>query len=161
MLDCGHRVAVVDEHSAFKTHGAHGDSGPNVKARRLIISAISAAVALGAAGVGARAETLQSAFTARDAFAPDLNQWGPQVARRSLQWDAKKGHWGLKLDLNQAVGRPLSYTDRDVQAGAYFKVTPSLSVGGAVSIGTVRNDQQSVIPADRPPQVRLETAFKF
>ena len=120
-----------------------------------------AAVAFGAAGVSARAETAPSVFTARDAFAPDLNQWGPQVARRSLQWDSKKGRWGLKLDLNQAVGRPLSYTDRDVQAGAYFKVTPSLSVGGAVSIGTVRDDQQSVIPADRPPQVRLETAFKF
>lgn len=134
-----------------------------MKTHRLIISAMSAAAALGAAGVCAHAETAQSqsAFTARDAFAPDLNQWGPQVGRRSLQWDSKKGHWGLKLDLNQAVGRPLSSTDRDVQAGAYFKVTPSFSVGGAVSIGTVRNDQQSVIPADKPPQVRLEGAFKF
>ena len=41
----------------------------------------------------------------RDAVAPDLNQWGPSVGRRSLQWDSQKARWGLKLDLDAPVGR--------------------------------------------------------
>ena len=58
------------------------------------------------------------------------------------------------------MGRPLSYTDRDVQAGAYYKITPSFRVGGAVSLGSM-TDPQTVIPADKAPKVKLETGFKF
>jgi hypothetical protein len=117
--------------------------------------------------VSARAETLrpldipQATFTARDAFASDPNQWGPQVGRRSLQWDSKTAHWGVKLDLDSPVGRPLSYTDADVRAGAYYKITPSFRVGGAVSLGAVNEDPHAMIPPDKAPKVRLETAFKF
>ncbi|HET6971516.1 MAG TPA: hypothetical protein VFH92_10360, partial [Phenylobacterium sp.] len=50
----------------------------------------------------------------------------------------------------------------DIQAGAYFRLTPALRVGGSVALG----DQQltpvpnSARPADTP-RVRLETTFKF
>ena len=133
--------------------------------RNLIAAAFTSAAVLAGAGL-AHAETGKlntlpdSTFTARDAFAPDLNQWGPQAGRRTLQWDSKKARWGVKLDLNQPVGRPLSYTDRDVAAGAYYKITPSFRIGGAVSLGSM-TDPQTVIPADRAPKVRLETGFKF
>jgi hypothetical protein len=103
----------------------------------------------------------EAAFTTRDAFAPDLNRWAPQAGRRSLQWDSKKAKWGLKLDLDQQVGRPLSPTSKDVQAGAFYKVTPSFHVGGTVSLGAFDNDPQTVIPADKAPKVRLETSLKF
>jgi hypothetical protein len=78
-----------------------------------------------------------------------------------LKWDARKGHWGLTLNLQQLDTRETNWND--VQAGAYYKVTPQLRVGGAVAIG----DQQVVPsarkpdPADGAPRVRLETAFKF
>ena len=136
--------------------------------RKLILAAVSSAALL-AAGSIAHAETLRTAkdlpaatYTMRDAFAPDLNQWGPQMGRRTLQWDSKKARWGVKLDLDQPVGRPLSYTDRDVQAGAFYKITPSFRVGGAVSLGAMGGEESpAAIPADKAPKVRLETAFKF
>jgi hypothetical protein len=98
-------------------------------------------------------------FTARDAFAPDLNQWGPQQSHRALQWDNRKGRWGLKLDYDQSTIRDMGWND--MQAGAYYKVTPSLRVGGALS---VTSPQQNITPRlqqDKAPGVKLETAFKF
>ena len=140
--------------------------------RKLILAAASSVVFL-TAGQVAHAQQVRTAkalpqmasaptYTLRDAFAPDLNQWGPSVGRRTLQWDSKKARWGVKLDLDQAVGRPLSYTDRDVQAGAFYKITPSFRVGGAVSLGAMGGEETpQAIPADKAPKVRLETAFKF
>lgn len=102
-------------------------------------------------------------FTVKNDFASNAKgvQFGPQAAKKTLQWDAGKGRWGLKLDLDQPVGREMQL--KDVEAGAYFKVTPSLRVGGAVALG----DNNPAIAARRAqpiepaPRVRLETAFKF
>ena len=134
--------------------------------RTLIAVALTTAMLVVAAE--ARAETAvpalnpQASFTVRDAVAPDLNQWGLQGGRRTLQWDSKKARWGLKLDLSSPVGRPLSFTDRDVQAGAFYKITPSFRVGGSVRLGAMNETTpQAMIPADKAPRVRLETAFKF
>ena len=50
----------------------------------------------------------------------------------------------------------------DISAGAYFRITPTLKVGGSFALG-----EQDLTPranAARPaaaPKVRLETAFKF
>ena len=134
--------------------------------RKVFGAAVSAAILVMAAQMAhaepAKPSLPQTTFTTRDAFAPDLNQWAPQAGRRTLEWDSKKARWGLKLDLDQQVGRPLSYTERDVQAGAYYKITPSFRVGGAVSLGAMNADErQTAVPADRAPKVRLETAFKF
>ncbi len=135
---------------------------------RFIAAGIGAALLTGAA-VAAHAEPAktrtaadpQITFTLRDSFAPDPNQWGPQAGRRSLQWDSKKGRWGLKLDLDPPLGRSFGQSDRDVQAGAYFKITPSLRVGGAVNLGAVNEEPVIAVPPDRAPKVKLETAFKF
>ncbi len=140
--------------------------------RKLMLATVSSVV-LVTAGSMAHAEQTKTVkalsqtvspptYTLRDAFAPDLNQWGPSVGRRTLQWDSKKARWGVKLDLDQPVGRPLSYTDRDVQAGAFYKITPSFRVGGAVSLGAMGGEETpQAIPADKAPKIRLETAFKF
>lgn len=91
-------------------------------------------------------------------IAPFNPQQGP---KKSLKWDDKKGKWGLKLDLDQPVGREMEA--KDVQAGAYYSVTPSIRVGGAVALG----DQNPALAARRneirgaAPRVKLETAFKF
>jgi hypothetical protein len=80
---------------------------------------------------------------------------------KSLKWDARAGRWGVTLNLDQPTNRDAQLND--IQAGAYFRVTPSLRIGGAVALG-----EQPGAPAykkteaqDGAPRVRLETAFKF
>jgi hypothetical protein len=93
-----------------------------------------------------------------DAFAKDQNQWGAQSTRRSLQWD-DKARWGVKLDLTQPSSRDMQL--KDIQAGAYYRLSPSLRVGGAVALGDSAQLNRYTVPQDRAPRVRLETAFKF
>ena len=123
--------------------------------------------ALLASAAGARAQTAHAPFNiTADAFssfnsAADQSHWAPQPAQKSLFWD-QKGHWGLKLDLSQPVGRDMQL--RDVQAGAYFHITPSIRVGGAVALGdSTTFDRTTVIPQNQSqtPRVKLETNFKF
>jgi hypothetical protein len=89
---------------------------------------------------------------------PDQSRWGPQPTKKSLQFDQKR--WGLHLDMNEPVGRDLEM--RDIQAGAFFKLTPSLRVGGAVAFADqpTQPDRTS-LPTTQTPRVRLETTFKF
>ena len=98
----------------------------------------------------------------------DRNLWGPEQSHKSFQWDAGKSRWGLKFDVDQSAARNGAW--QDVQAGAYFKLTPSLSIGGGVALHdqslTTANPNQANpqgppgVPAT-VPRVRLETAFKF
>jgi hypothetical protein len=77
-----------------------------------------------------------------------------------LKWDARKGRFGFTLDMQQPGERPQVLND--ISAGAYFRITPTLKVGGSFALG-----EQDLTPranAARPaaaPKVRLETAFKF
>ena len=91
-------------------------------------------------------------------FTPDQSRWGPQPTHKTLQWDQK--HWGLRLDMSEPVGREMQL--RDIQAGAFFKLTPSLRVGGAVAFADqpTQPDRTS-LPTTTTPRVRLETTFKF
>ena len=79
---------------------------------------------------------------------------------QALRMDASKGKFGLTFTLQQPGERPA--TPNDVAAGAYYRITPSVRVGGSVAFGsqdlTPRANQAR--PADTP-KVRLETAFKF
>lgn len=80
---------------------------------------------------------------------------------RSVRWDAAKGRWGLTLNLEKPDARPS--TLNDIQAGAYYRITPSLRVGGAVALGDQQLNQgpRKITPDEGQPRVRLETAFKF
>ena len=79
---------------------------------------------------------------------------------QTLKMDAAKGRFGLTFTLRQPGERPA--TPNDIAAGAYYRITPSVRVGGSVAFGdqdlTPRANQAR--PADTP-KVRLETAFKF
>ena len=51
---------------------------------------------------------------------------------------------------------------RDVQPGVFFKLTPRLHIGGAVSLAPNPTiNQRMVEPPGATPRVRLETTFKF
>lgn len=79
----------------------------------------------------------------------------------SVKWDARKGRWGLTLNMQQPDARPS--TLNDVRAGAYYRITPSLRVGGAVALGEqeLAPGPKKLVPDEGQPRVRLETAFKF
>ena len=97
------------------------------------------------------------------ALAPNAitpNSFAPN-AGRVMKWDASKGRVGFTVDMQQPGERPLQ--PNDIQAGAYFRITPSLRVGGAVALG----DQEltprantAATPATTP-RVRVETKFRF
>lgn len=127
--------------------------------------AASALILLGS-GFDAHAEPVQlgakttDGFRVRGDFNTHAVQYGPS-SKKTLQFDATKGRWGLKLDLDQPVDREVRL--EDVRAGAFFKLTPALQVGGAVSLS--QPDPKVLIskaqPPEATPRVRLETAFKF
>lgn len=101
------------------------------------------------------------AFTVKGDFDPKAGQLGPLAQRKTLQFDTKKGRWGLSLDLDQPASRELQL--KDVEAGAWYKVTPQLRVGAGVGVGSSRDEalRPKPVQKDEAPRVRLETAFKF
>jgi hypothetical protein len=129
---------------------------------RLLAAAASALLLTGVAGL-AHADPLRPQITpvASDNLAGvtlDETHWGTQPTHRVLQWQ-NKGHWMLQLDMNQPVGRDMEL--RDIQAGAFYRITPSLHIGGAVSLGDPAAPDHSNLPQTQAPRVRLETNFKF
>ena len=83
------------------------------------------------------------------------------VAPKGVNFDARRGRWGVTLNLQQPDTRP--GTLNDIQAGAYYRITPSLKVGGAVALGDQQlvPGPQKLTPDGGQPRVRLETQFKF
>ncbi|MDP3300025.1 MAG: hypothetical protein Q8M38_08010, partial [Phenylobacterium sp.] len=51
---------------------------------------------------------------------------------KTLKWGLQNGRWGVSLNLDQPSGRDVQLND--VEAGAFYSVTPSLRVGGAVAL---------------------------
>src|SRR5260221_581316 len=94
------------------------------------LTAVVAALALsGALASVARAEPVN---TDPSKILTDRNQWSPLAQHKTFEWDAAKSRWGLKFDVEQQPGAAGGEW-KNVQAGAYFKVTPSLRVGAGVS----------------------------
>ncbi|MBL8770127.1 MAG: hypothetical protein JNK30_01995 [Phenylobacterium sp.] len=82
-------------------------------------------------------------------------------AGRTFKYDASKGRFGITVRLQQPETRPVS--PNDVQAGAYFRITPSIQVGGSVALGEqdlAPRGSRPVREADQP-KVRLESTLKF
>jgi hypothetical protein len=126
---------------------------------RLHLLAIAAVAALAAGGV-ARAQPDASIHLVANDFSSPSYAPGPVTTGRTLEWDSRKGRWGLKLGMEQHVDRLGEW--RDVQPGLYYKLTPRLHIGGAVSLAPNPIINQRVVdPQGAAPRVRLETTFKF
>ena len=125
--------------------------------KQLVISLIGAALlASGASTAHAQTAKKTADFTVRSESSTMTCSQGT----KSLKWGAGKGRWGVSLNVDQRGERDTQLND--VQAGAYFRVTPSLRVGGAVALGEKELPAyKKTEPQDSAPRVRLETAFKF
>ena len=107
----------------------------------------------------AHAETTARPRTQLDFVSTIMAPWTAPAPRKTLQWDAK-GRWGLRLDMDQPSTREMGWND--VQAGAFFRITPSLRIGGSVGLRDRFTAQpQQMQPQDAKPRVHLETAFQF
>ena len=127
--------------------------------------AVSAALLVSGAAAGAHAETLRNTTAVPPAPLAQLvandaapQSWAAPAPRKTLQFDTK-GRWGLRLDMDQLTNRETKW--KDVQAGAYFRITTSLRVGGSVALTDKMASPQQVTPQDSTPRVHLETAFRF
>ena len=122
---------------------------------------IAAVTALALSGVLATVAHADPLITDPTKAMADRNQWAAQTTKKSFEWDAAKSRWGLKFDLDQQAGAGSEY--KNVQAGAYFKLTPSLRVGAGVAL----TDQQPnptgnpLAATAPPPRVHLSAGFKF
>ncbi|MEE9380769.1 MAG: hypothetical protein V3V03_05125 [Hyphomonadaceae bacterium] len=78
-----------------------------------------------------------------------------------LAW-TKGERWSLNIDLSRHnEGTPLPH--EEMSAGATFKITPRISVGGQLSIGERRNEDTSLAEDEQQVEtgIRLQSAFKF
>jgi hypothetical protein len=127
---------------------------------RLTALAISACVLAGAAGQACAQPGSGGLNLAPNDFASPNYGAGPVVTGHTLEWDSRKGRWGLRLGVEQRTDGLAEW--RDVQPGVYYKLTPRLHIGGAISLAP--NPQINSRLAEPPvtaPRVRLETTFKF
>jgi len=119
---------------------------------------VATAVALAAAGTAVRAAPPLDPFAQQNDFATNQPGSQAQSPHRVLQWDARKGRWGLNLDLNQSPNRTGDW--RDARIGLNYRVAPGLRTGVGVSLGNEPAPDAHAF--EQPaPRVRLETTFKF
>ena len=124
------------------------------------LKAAAAAIALFLGGTAADAAYAQSRNDpgSKSSLAPSDGRWGLPGAKRSIQLQ-DKGRWDLNVDVDPPLGREANL--KDVEAGAFFRIAPSLKVGGTVSAGDKAARERGV-PEDRNgPRVKLQTKFRF
>jgi hypothetical protein len=128
-----------------------------MKARHLAVVAGAAVLLGGAAGAAQAADAPKGVDFSVAAEPVAMSSTAP----KSVNIDARRGRWGVTLNMQQPDSR--QSTLNDVQAGAYFRITPSLRVGGAVAFGDEQLQQgvNKIVPDEGQPRVRLETKFKF
>lgn len=125
--------------------------------RRWVAAAVAAAF-MAAAGASAHADPARKSedFTVR------VDQTPGPAGGTSLTWDARKGRWGMTVNVESPQTREPDWTD--VKAGAYYRISPSLRIGGGVSLSDQAAQPDAlrrIAPQQPAPRVRLETAFKF
>ncbi|MGZ5956533.1 MAG: NtrZ family periplasmic regulatory protein [Caulobacteraceae bacterium] len=130
--------------------------------RSLVRVAAAAAVLAAWSGVAHAADAKDAkAGTKPLDFTVHMDTVGASTQAPSVKWDAERKKWGFTLNLQQPDTRASTWND--IQAGAYYRITPSLRVGGAFAFG----DQQPLpgpkpgVPEAGQPRVQLETKFKF
>ena len=108
----------------------------------------------------AQSRSRAPAVSLSEASAAQRSTAGAPAQRRGLRWN-DNGRWGLNFNMNQPTGRETQWGD--VEAGAFYSVTPRLSVGAAAGLGKPEQDPARAPETDRrsQPRIRLESIFRF
>ncbi len=126
-----------------------------------IIAATVGALAIAGTAHDASAQTRRAPAVSLTEAA-QASHSAPTPQRRGLRWN-DSGRWGLNFNLNQPVGRETDWGD--VEAGAYYRLSPRLRVGAAANLASPEIDParapESAADRRAAPRVRLETIFKF
>ena len=125
----------------------------------VVAASLGLVALLGVAGE-ASAQSRSRAPAVTLAEASNVQRSTPAQPRRGLRWN-DNGRWGLDFNLNQPVGREAQWGD--LEAGAYYRLSPRLRVGAAAGLATPEQDPARAPETDRrsQPRVRLETLFRF
>lgn len=127
-----------------------------------IIAATVGSLALASVTTDAYAQTRNRAPSVNlaDAASSSAPNSTNTPQRRALRWN-DSGRWGLNFNLKEPVGRDTDWGD--VEAGAYYRLSPRLRVGAAANLASPETDPARATESDRraQPRVRLETIFKF
>ena len=108
---------------------------------------------------GARAQQAPVWLVSGD-FSSGVRGAAVTAPRRALEWDSRKTRWGLKLGVEQHTVGNVQW--KDVAPGVYYKLTPRLHIGGALSLAPDDLESQKLLDPQMPaPRVRLETTFRF
>lgn len=97
-------------------------------------------------------------YTTGQPASPDKTQYTGTTTRNVMQWEGA-GRWGLKVQLDQPVAREVQ--PKDMEAGAFYKVTPKLRVGVAGGLSDKAAPVRRPSKDDVTPRVKLETTLKF
>ena len=126
-----------------------------------LISAGVCALAAFGAGSSADAQTARpkAAFHDTAAMAREACTLNQSQDRQVIELDSAK-RWGLKLEMQQPVTRGVKL--KDVEAGAYYKLTPGIRVGGALGLADKGTpEQQAKAKEQVTPRIKLGAMFKF
>ena len=125
----------------------------------VVAASLGLVALLGVAGE-ASAQSRSRAPAVTLAEASNVQRSTPAQPRRGLRWN-DNGRCGLDFNLNQPVGREAQWGD--LEAGAYYRLSPRLRVGAAAGLATPEQDPARAPETDRrsQPRVRLETLFRF
>ena len=125
---------------------------------RIIMAGLAASV-LGVTLAHAQPSGASVVLAAND-FSASPYYSSETVPASQMEWDSRKGRWGLKLGVEQHTDRDVQW--KDVTPGLFYKVTPRLHIGGSVNLAPDQIESQRFGTPQMPaPRVRLETTFRF
>ncbi len=128
-----------------------------MRRRARVTAAVAGLLLMGASSLAHAAVGGADLVPVADVTGPTAPPFMPPLPHKTYQFDSK--HWGFRLDLDQPPNRQTEW--KDVTAGAYFKISPSIKLGGSVGLGDKFAQPQQISPQDTGPRVHLETKFQF
>jgi hypothetical protein len=125
-------------------------------ASRVKVLAAAGALALGLAVSGA-ASAQAVRQSGPKASLNDVIRSGAPASTTAFKFN-ERGRWGVDVKVDEPLERERRL--RDVEAGANFRITPSVRVGGSVRLDD-KSKTERLAPMDRGARVRVETKFQF
>ena len=127
---------------------------------KLSLGVLGAVALLSAAGAAQAQTAVRPAPSIADTAARESFQLNQSQQSRLRELNGKS-LWGLKLELKQPVTRDMQL--KDVEAGAYYKVSPSIRLGGALGVTDAKPATPAAAANKGPvtPRAKIGATLKF